>query len=72
MSKATCIVCDGPYAEQDRWGDEFPYWVVFAADDEGEPAGTVYECHSFEKAQNLTRKMATDRRLEIVNDASPA
>lgn len=67
-----CVIFDGPYPEQDRWGDEFPTWIVFAGDEEGEPTGTTYTCHSYSKADALARKMASDRKLELVIDASPA
>lgn len=69
---ATCVICDGPYAEQDKWGDEFPTWVVAVSDEDGEPVGKTYTCFSFEKAQGLARNIARDRKLEFVNDASPA
>ncbi len=67
-----CVIFDGPYPEQDKWGDEFPTWIVFAADEEGEPTGTTYTLHSFRKAEALAEKMAADRKLELVIDASPA
>ena len=68
----TCVVCDGPYADVDRFGDEFPYWVVCTADDDGEPTGKLYTCYNLETAKDLARKMAKDRRLDLVMEASAA
>jgi len=70
--KATGVHFDGPYADQDKHGDEFPYWTVSLIDDDGEPVGTVYTVHSYSKADALASKIARDRRVELVCDASPA
>jgi hypothetical protein len=71
-SPAKCVICDGPYADVDRDGDEVPTWSVCIGDDEGEPCGTVYRCSTFTGAVKLARDIARDRRLELVMEASPA
>jgi hypothetical protein len=64
---------DGPFPAQNQWGDEYPYWTVCIADGEsGEPIGKVYTCHSHQGALNLAKKMAADRRLELVEEALTA
>lgn len=70
--RATGVSFDGPFADQNRYGDEFPYWTVCLVDDEGEEAGASYTCHSYSKGFNLATKIANDRRVELIVDASPA
>ena len=72
--KATHVLVDGPFANANAYSDwdEFPEWVVCACDDDGDPVGKVYRPRSFEGACKLGEKMANDRRLELVNEASPA
>jgi hypothetical protein len=65
------VYFDGPYADQDRDGDEIPVWSVFVGDEHGDPVGSVYGCHSYKTAAELARKMAKDRGLELVDEASP-
>ncbi len=63
----------GPYPDFNRDGDEFPYWVVGCTDENGEDVGhKMYTCRTYEAAMNLTDRIARDRRLEIICDASIA
>lgn len=68
----TPYVCfSGPEPVQNRDGDEIPVWCVqiMLNDDEELKCYTV---HSFERAHTLGLKIAADRNIEFVNDASPA
>ena len=70
----TAVVVDGPYPNANAasdW-DEFPEWTVSTTDDEGNDIGKIYYCRSLSKAQNLGMKIARDRNLEHINEASPA
>lgn len=69
-SGATCVVCDGPYPDQDREGEEIPVWSVFVADDDGNEIGKVYKCYSQRSAESLAAKIAKDRRLELVRESA--
>jgi len=71
-TRPTCVIADGPYAEANRYGDEFPVWYVYVADDDGEALGKVYTCKTQSRAQGLAAAIARDRRLEYVNEAGPA
>ena len=65
------IFVDGPHSNataRSDW-DEFPEWYVGVADNDGEPIGKTYTCHSLDAAVGLGRKMANDRNLELVNEA---
>lgn len=70
--KAVAVYGDGPFGRLDRDGDEVPYWPVYLADRGGEAVGKVYECDTFDSAYRLASRMARDRRLDLVNDASAA
>lgn len=71
--KPVAVVVDGPEPDwDDRRGEEYAVWTVAVTDDDGEAVGRVYTVHSHAKAMALGRRMATDRRLEYVNDSSPA
>lgn len=64
---------DGPYPDQDRWGDEVPvYYVAVCAGETGDAIGKVYQYRNQSAAQDLGWKMARDRRLELVDESSPA
>ena len=65
------VFFDGPEPDQDSEGDEIPVWVVYVGDEEAEPVGKVYRCHSFAPAQSLAERMAKDRRLELIHEAMP-
>ncbi len=49
-----------------------PTWCVYVGDEEAEPTGTVYTCFSFNFAQDLASRMARDRHLELIHDATTA
>jgi hypothetical protein len=66
------VFFDGPQSDQDQEGDEIPVWVVYVGDEQAEPVGKVYECHSFPSAEALARRMARDRNLELIHEAMPA
>jgi len=65
------VFFDGPQADQNPDGDEIPVWFVYVGDDEAEPTDTVYTFHNFQAAETLARRMAQDRRLELIHEASP-
>lgn len=67
MSRTVAIFVTAD-SDIDREGDEFQVWHVGPGDEDGEPTGKHYTCHSYDKAFNLGRKMAADRRLELVID----
>jgi len=52
----------------DKDYDEFQVWHVYAGDDDGEPTGKTYTCHSYSTAFALGQKMAADRGVELVTD----
>ena len=65
------VFFDGPEADQNADGDEIPIWHVYVGNEEAEPQHTVYTCFSFDLANQLARNMARDRKLELVQDATP-
>jgi hypothetical protein len=69
MTVSSYVVFDGPFSEPDQWGDEFPVWFVFVADDDGEPTGKTYKVFSFDKALSLAERIAADRKLELEVEA---
>ncbi len=66
------VYFDGPEPDRNHDGDEIPAWVVYVGNDEAEPTDTVYTCHDFKAAEALAQRMAKDRRLELIHEASPA
>jgi hypothetical protein len=66
------IFFDGPQSDQNHEGDEIPVWSVYVGDDDAEPTDTIYTCHDFKAAEQLAQRMANDRRLELIHEASPA
>ncbi len=62
----------GPEPDQDAEGEEIPVWVVYIGNEEADPVGHVYTVHSFPRAQALAKRMAEDRRLELIHEAMPA
>ena len=65
------VFFDGPQADQNADGDEIPVWFVYVGNAEAEPQHTVYTCFSFDLAARLAANMAHDRKLELVQDATP-
>jgi hypothetical protein len=66
------VFFDGPEPDQDHEGEEIPVWLVYVGDDEAEPTGTVYHVYNFRRAQALAERMAGDRSLELINEATNA
>jgi hypothetical protein len=65
------IFFDGPQPDQNHDGDEIPIWLVYVGDEDAQPVSTVYHCHRFKSAEGLARRMARDRRLELIHEAMP-
>ena len=65
------VFFDGPQSDTNADGDEVPIWHVYVGNEEAEPQHTVYTCFSFDLAQDLARRMSCDRKLELVQDATP-
>jgi hypothetical protein len=63
------VVFDGPYADQDRYGEEVPVWSVSLEDENGN-ALKVYTVRSYGAGDALAGKIARDRRIEFVREAS--
>ena len=66
------VFFDGPQPGQDREGEEIPVWVVYVGDEDADPVGTVYTCHNFKSAETLAQRMARDRQLELIHEATTA
>ena len=66
------VYFDGPQSDQDKDGEEIPAWVVYVGDEEADPVGTVYTLHHFKSAELLAYRMAEDRRLDLIHEATPA
>ena len=66
------VYFDGPQPEQNKDGDEIPVWVVYVGDDEAEPTDRIYHCHDFTEAEQLAQRMAKDRRLDLIHEATTA
>ena len=66
------VFFEGPEPGQDHEGEEIPVWFVYVGDEEAEPVGKVYRCYSFGSAEALARRMAKDRKLELIHEAMPA
>jgi hypothetical protein len=49
-----------------------PAWVVYVGDDDAEPVSTVHTLHHFKSAELLAYRMAEDRHLDLIHEASPA
>ena len=66
------VFFDGPQSAQDQEGEEIPVWLVYVGDEQAEPVGKVYRCHSFDGAEALAGRMAKNRHLELIHEAMPA
>ena len=66
------VFFDGPQSDRDGEGDEIASWCVYVGNEEAEPVGKVYRFHDYASADTLARRMAKDRRLEFIHEASPA
>jgi hypothetical protein len=66
------VYFDGPQSDQDAEGEEIPAWVVYVGDEAAEPTGQIYTLHHFKSAELLAYRMAEDRRLDLIHEATPA
>jgi len=66
------VYFDGPQSDQDPEGEEIPVWIVYVGDEEAEPTGTVYHVYNLARAQALAERIAQDRRLELIHEATTA
>ena len=66
------VYFDGPQSDRDQEGEEVPAWVVYVGDEDADPIGQVYTLHHFQSAELLAQRMAEDRRLDLIHEASPA
>ncbi len=71
------VYFDGPSADLDREGEggqcgTHPVWVVYVGDDEAEPTGAIYKCRNYAEADRLARRLAHDRGLDLIHEATPA
>jgi hypothetical protein len=66
------VFFDGPQPDQNADGDEIPVWLVYEGDEEAEPIGDVHTCHDFTAAERLAQRIARDRRLELIHEATTA
>jgi hypothetical protein len=66
------VYFDGPQSDCDAEGEEVPAWVVYIGDDEAEPVSHLQHFRSFEIAEQVARHLASDRRLDLIHEASPA
>jgi len=66
------VFFDGPQPDQDHEGEEIPVWCVYVGDEEAEPVNRVYWCWTYELARDLAQRIAQDRRLELIDDATTA
>ena len=70
--KYRAVFFDGPQPDRDAEGEEIPAWVVYVGDSDAEPTGTVYTLHHYQSAELLAHQMASDRRLDLIHEATPA
>jgi hypothetical protein len=66
------VYFDGPQSDRDAEGEEIPAWVVYIGDDEAEPVSHLQHFRNYEIAEQVARHLASDRRLDLIHDASPA
>jgi len=66
------VFFDGPQPDRNPDGDEVPVWCVYVGDEEAEPVERIYWLWSYELALDLARRMARDRRLGLIQEATSA
>ena len=59
----------GPQVAKTNTGSKVSTWSVYQGDDQGQPAGRIYEIKDFMRAHNLAQNMSNDRELELINEA---
>ena len=69
--KYAYFVADGPYPTQDRWGDEYPVWVVAGCDND-DCEVKVVEYSSRSEAIRIAAAAAKKYNVEFVNEAGLA
>jgi len=62
----------GPEVVKSQKGREIPEWSVYQGDDQGKPAGRVYQLRDHQRAETLAQAMSNDRNLELINEAAAA
>jgi len=60
----------GPLAVKTYDEKQAANWRVYQGDNQGRPRGTVYELSDFSRAGKLAEKMARDRGIELIKEAS--
>jgi hypothetical protein len=69
------VYFDGPMPDPNANGGQSgtdPVWVVYVGDEDADPVGRVYTLHHFKSAELLAYRMAEDRRLDLIHEATPA
>ncbi|MEI8291749.1 MAG: hypothetical protein WCH99_19960 [Verrucomicrobiota bacterium] len=69
------VYFDGPHAALDATGGQSGTdlaWTVYVGDADAEPVGQIYTLHHFKSAELLAQRMAEDRRLDLIHEATPA
>ncbi len=66
------VFFDGPQPDQDHEGEEVPVWIVYVGTEDADPIGTVYHVYNFARAQALAERIAKDRNLELIHEATTA
>lgn len=69
----TTVFVDGPFPNANRYSDwdEYPEWVVGTMDADGNESRKIYRYRTYDAAVELGQKMAHDRELELLDEASP-
>ena len=65
------IFFDGPQSDINGDGDEIPVWFVYVGDEDAGAVESGYRCLPFAAAERLVKRMAHDRKLELVHEAMP-
>jgi hypothetical protein len=66
------VFFDGPQSDTNQDGDEVPVWCVYVGNEDAEPQHTIYWCWTYALAHSLAHRMAHDRRLELIDEATTA
>ena len=64
------IFLRGPEHIKTNTGKEVTMWSVYQGDDQGNPAGRVYEVKDYMRAEKLAQVMSHDRELELFNESA--
>lgn len=66
------VFFNGPQSHRNHEGDEIPTWLVYVGDEDAEPTGKVYTFYNYRWARDGAHAIANDRRLELIDQATPA